>query len=69
MATDPDLFRNMSVPEIMATIAMDSARELHRQAAAAAARCVDCRDTGMTRSGVFCGCSQGGKLALQGHRS
>lgn len=68
MAIDPDLFKGMSMPQIIASLAMDSAREIQREAAAAGAHCVDCLDTGLNRSGIFCVCSQGGKLALQGSR-
>jgi hypothetical protein len=69
MSTNPDLFKSMSIPEIVATLAMDEARERRQKAALAGARCRDCLDAGMDRSGRFCGCSQGRTLALQGSRT
>jgi hypothetical protein len=66
MATNPDLFRSMSIPEIVATLAMDGAGERRRKATSAGARCVNCLDAGINRHGRFCDCTQGHRLALQG---
>lgn len=69
MATDPDLFRHMSIAEIAATIILDEAADMRSKAAQAGARCVDCVDTGMARAGRFCGCRNGIRLAQQSCRS
>lgn len=69
MATNPDLFRHMSISEIAATIVQDEAVEMRSRAAQAGARCVDCLDSGMTRAGSFCGCRHGVRLAQQARRT
>jgi hypothetical protein len=69
MATNPELFKSMSVSEIVATLAMDEATDLHRRASSIGARCVACLDTGLDRAGTFCGCLQGGRLARQGNKA
>jgi hypothetical protein len=65
MATNPDHFKSMSIPDIVVTLVMDEAVERRQKAASSGARCMDCVDAGVNRQGRFCNCSQGRRLALQ----
>ncbi len=65
MSLDPELFRHMTPSQIALTLTIDSALERDRQARVLGARCAECNDAGMARSGVMCACEAGRKLSSQ----
>lgn len=68
MTLDPESFRGMTPGQMLTALTLDAMGEREKTAKAVGATCVRCLDTGITSDGVFCGCTAGAKLALQGNK-